>query len=156
MSVNSALDKLENIIAGAWRIPMTKGKCAISTEEVQNLIDDIRLALPKEIKQAKIIVEDRNNILSNARQEARNMLSSAQRQSEYMVSKEYVVEKAKKLATKILSNAKQKTTEMRQQTNIYVENLVDSLDRVITTTAKNFRGSANEIRAIIKKGHSKK
>ena len=71
MSVNDALDEIEKIIASAWRIPMTKGKCAVSVEELQILIDDVRLSLPKEIKQAKIIVENRNDILSDARQEIR-------------------------------------------------------------------------------------
>ncbi len=151
MTVNISLDKLENIIAGAWRIPMTKGKCAVATQEVQDLIDDIRLALPKEIKQAKIIVEDRNSILTDARQEAKNIINTAQKKAKYIISETNIVKQSKKASIKMLLEAKQKTSGMRQQTNQYIEELIENLEKVITTTAKDFKKSASEIRQIIKK-----
>ena len=155
MDVNSLLDKLENIIAGAWRIPMTKGKCAVSVVDIQNLIDDIRLALPKEIKQAKVIVEDRNNILSDARQEAKNIVGNAQKQANYMVSETYIVKHSKRTASKILLGARQKTSEMRQNTNEYIENIIDNLEKVLQTTLKEFRTTVKETKQVIKKNKNR-
>lgn len=155
MNVNSLLDKLENIIAGAWRIPMTKGKCAVSAQEIQNLIDDIRLALPKEIKQAKIIVEDRNNILNDARQEAKNIIGSAQKQARYIISETHIVKQSKRTATKMLLEAKHKTNDMRQNTNEYVESLIDNLEKALQLTLKNFRTTVRETKQVIKKSKPK-
>ena len=155
MNVNNLLDKLENIIAGAWRIPMTKGKCAISAQEIQNLIDDIRLALPKEIKQAKIIVEDRNNILNDARQEAKNMLTNARKQANYMISETNVFRESKRIASKMLLEAKHKTNDMRQNTNEYVESLIDNLEKALQLTLKNFRTTVRETKQVIKKSKPK-
>ncbi len=151
MSVNDALDEIEKIIASAWRIPMTKGKCAVSVEELQILIDDVRLALPKEIKQAKIIVENRNDILSDARQEAKNIINNAKKHAQYMMDETTIVKLAKRKASSLISSAKYKTNEMRQKTNTYVEELITNLDRVISLTSKNFKNSANDIKEIIKK-----
>lgn len=155
MNVNSLLDKLENIIAGAWRIPMTKGKCAVSAQEIQNLIDDIRLALPKEIKQAKIIVEDRNNILNDARQEAKNMVANARKQANYMISETNVFRESKRIASKMLLEAKHKTNDMRQNTNEYVESLIDNLEKALQLTLKNFRTTVRETKQVIKKSKPK-
>ena len=155
MNVNSLLDKLENIIAGAWRIPMTKGKCAVSAQEIQNLIDDIRLALPKEIKQAKIIVEDRNNILNDARQEAKNIIGSAQKQARYIISETHIVKQSKRTATKMLLEAKHKTNDMRQNKNEYVESLIDNLEKALQLTLKNFRTTVRETKQVIKKSKPK-
>lgn len=155
MNVNSLLDKLEDIIAGAWRIPMTKGKCAVSAQEIQNLIDDIRLALPKEIKQAKIIVEDRNNILADARQEAKNMMSNARKQANYMISETNVFRESKRIASKMLLEAKHKTNDMRQNTNEYVESLIDNLEKALQLTLKNFRTTVKETKQVIKKSKPK-
>ncbi len=155
MNINSLLDKLENIIAGAWRIPMTKGKCAVSAQEIQNLIDDIRLALPKEIKQAKIIVEDRNNILNDARQEAKNIVASAQKQAKYIISETYIVKQSKRTASKMLLEAKHKTNDMRQNTNDYVESLIDNLEKALQLTLKNFRTTVRETKQVIKKNKPK-
>ena len=155
MTVNSLLDKIENIIAGAWRIPMTKGKCAVSAQEIQNLIDDIRIALPKEIKQAKIIVEDRNNILTDARQEAKNIINNAQKQARYIVSETHIVKQSKKTASKMLTEARHKTNNMRQYTNEYIENVIDNLEKVLQTTLKNFRTNVKETKQVIKKSNNK-
>lgn len=151
MAVNGSLDKLEKIISGAWRIPLTKGKFAVSAEKLQNLIDDIRLELPKEIKEAKIVMETRNSILENARQEAKNIVKTAKNRAQYLVSETNVVKQSKKTAFNIMLEAKQRTNQMHQQTNAYVEELIGNLERIISETAKNFKASANEIRHILKK-----
>ena len=151
MSVNNFLDELENLIAGAWRIPMTKGRCAIPTKEVQNLIDDIRLALPKEIKESKIIIETRNNILQDAKEEAKNIVANAKKRANYEISETNIVKQSRKTANEIISNARFKTKDMLKKTNSYVENLLDELEKVINATSKSFKVSSNEIRKIIKK-----
>ncbi len=151
MAVSNLLDELENIIAGAWRIPMTKGRCAIPTKEVQNLIDDIRLALPKEIKEAKIIIETRNNILQDARKEAQNIVANAKKRANHEISETNIVKQSKKAAKEIILEARVKTKEMYNKTNSYVENLISKLEEAINTTTKNFKVSANEIKQITKK-----
>ena len=151
MAVNGSLDKLEKIISGAWKIPLTKGKSAVSTEKLQNLIDDIRLELPTEIKDAKIVMETRNSILENARQEAKNIVKTAKTRAQYLISETNIVKQSKKTALNIMVEAKQRTAQMHRQTNAYVEELIDNLEKVINETAKNFKISANEIRQIIKK-----
>lgn len=150
MSVNENLDKLENLIAESWKIPIFKGKSAISTKEAQELIDDIRYELPKEIKQSKIIVEDRNNILKNAREDAKNIVNNAKKYAQSLILETNILKEAKKQAAEILKTVNQKTADIRKKTNIYVENVIKNLEKLITTTAKSVKNSSNEIRDIIK------
>ena len=151
MAVNGSLDKLEKMISGAWRIPLTKGMIEKIIEKLQNLIDDIRLELPTEIKDAKIVMETRNSILENARQEAKNIVKTAKTRAQYLISETNIVKQSKKTALNIMVEAKQRTNQMHQQTNAYVEELINNLEKVINETAKNFKISAAEIRQIIKK-----
>lgn len=155
MSVNEKLDKLENLVAESWRIPIMRGKSAISTKEAQNLIDDIRLALPSEIKQSKIIVEDRNNILQTAREEAKNIVRTAKKHAQNIISETAIIKEAKKQAATMLLQAQQKTAEMHQKTNAYVENIIENLEKLVNTTARNVRTSSNEIKQIIKRNTHK-
>ncbi len=155
MSVNEKLDKLENLVAESWRIPIMRGKSAISTKEAQNLIDDIRLALPTEIKQSKIIVEDRNNILQTAREEAKNIVRTAKKHAQNIISETAIIKEAKKQAATMLLQAQQKTAEMHQKTNAYVENIIENLEKLVNTTARNVRTSSNEIKQIIKRNTHK-
>ncbi len=151
MSVKTTLDEIEEILSSAWRIPMTNGKCAVSTEEIRILIDEIRVALPKELKQSKLIVEDRNNILLDAKQNAKNIVENAKKQAQHLVEEESILKEAKKQAAKILMTAKIQASELRKKTNKYMMDLLTKVELELTKNSQNFKNSFSEIKNIIKK-----
>ena len=55
----------------------------------------------------------------------------------------------------MLLQAQQKTAEMHQKTNAYVENIIENLEKLVNTTARNVRTSSNEIKQIIKRNTHK-
>ena len=68
--VEELLDMLFEMIDEAKNAPLSSDKCVIERDRALDLIDDIRLNIPSEIKQARAVVADRNEILSMAKQEA--------------------------------------------------------------------------------------
>ncbi len=156
MTVNDILDTLEHLIDCAWRIPMTNGKCAISTDEIQNLVNDIRLTLPKEIKQSKMIVEDRKDILSDAKLEAKNIISDAEKRANKMISENEITKQAQQKASQIISQARTQSKELRKMTNEYVENLLNNMENVISNSAQNLKNAHVEIKKIIKSNNNLK
>lgn len=70
MNIEEILDMLDELLDRAWNLPLSGGRCVIDAEKVREMVDDIRLNLPDEIKQAKAIVKDRTEILSSAKSEA--------------------------------------------------------------------------------------
>ena len=155
MTVNDILDTLEDLIDCAWKIPMTNGKCAVSTDEIQNLIDDMRLALPKEIKQSKMIVKDRADILSDAKKEAKNIVDEAKKRAGILVSDSEITKQAQQQAIQTLAQARTQAKELRETANKYVENMLESIENIILTSAQNFKNSHAQIKKIIKSNNSK-
>ncbi len=151
MNIRTILDEIEEILARAWRLPLTNGKCIVATEAILELINEIRLALPKEIKQSKMIVEDRNNILLDAKQSAKAIVDSAKNQAQHMLNEEEIVKQAKKQASKILMNAKIQASELRKKTNKYVMSLLSKFENELSKNSQNFKNSYNEIKSIIDK-----
>ena len=70
MNIDDILDAMDEMLDRAWNLPLTGGRCVVDAEKVRDLIDDIRLNMPAEIKQAKQIVADRADIISVAKKEA--------------------------------------------------------------------------------------
>ena len=155
MTINDILDTLEDLIDCAWKIPMTNGKCAVSADEIQNLIDNIRLALPKEIKQSKMIVKDRKDILSDAKKEAENIISDAQKRAKTLVSDSEITKQAQQQAIQTLSQARTQAKELRETANKYVENMLSSIENIILNSAQSFKNSHAEIKKIIKSNNSR-
>lgn len=151
MSIRTILDEIEEILARAWRLPLTNGKCIVATEAILELINEIRLALPKEIKQSKMIVEDRNNILLDAKQNAKAIVDSAKSQAQHMMNEEEIIKQAKKQASKILMNSKIQASELRKKTNKYVMSLLSKVENELSKNSQNFKNSYAEIKSIIEK-----
>ena len=62
MAVRDTLNKVENLVASAWHLPLT-GKATIDEEKLVQLVDELRDGLPQELEQAENIIRERDNIL---------------------------------------------------------------------------------------------
>ena len=78
------LEDLEDVLDDATSMPMTK-KSLVDVDKIKTIIEDIRLNTPQETKQAKAIVDSRNNILDEAKKEAAKIISEAQAQARELV-----------------------------------------------------------------------
>ena len=70
MTVLDLLDELEDIVDTAPNVPLT-GKIMVESSEVLEIVDDIRKALPEDVKQAKWLKDEKERILAEAKEEAR-------------------------------------------------------------------------------------
>ena len=93
---------------------MSNGKCIVDREKIKDIIQDMRLNMPSEIRQAKAIVADRNDILANARKEAQDITDKAQEKAEKMACEEEIVKIANQKAAALIHNTTLKTKEIRQ------------------------------------------
>ena len=66
MNIDEILNMIDDMLEEAWSLPFSGGRCVVDAQKVKECIEDIRLNLPGEIKQAKMIVADRNDIIKSA------------------------------------------------------------------------------------------
>lgn len=124
MSIDELLDQLDEMIDKSWGLP--GGRCFIDTEKARETIDDIRLNLPKEIRQAKAIVADRTEILKSAKAEAAGIVKSASEKAKMLVSQDEIVKTAQEKANEILTEATQKSKDMKVAAADFVERMLKS------------------------------
>ena len=56
MSIEEILDQLDELIDRAWSLPLTGGRCVVDADKVRELLDDVRLNMPTEIRQAQSLL----------------------------------------------------------------------------------------------------
>ena len=78
MNIEEILNEIDDMLEEAWSLPFSNGKCVVDAQRVKDYIEDIRLNLPGEIKQAKLIVTDRSDIISSAERQAEATLRKAE------------------------------------------------------------------------------
>ena len=115
------LEDLEDVLDDATSMPMTK-KSLVDVDKIKTIIEDIRLNTPQETKQAKAIVDSRNNILDEAKKEAAKIISEAQAQNAQKEATEIIakahsegeayVKQAQNQASELLGKATTQANEM--------------------------------------------
>ncbi|MEG1873017.1 MAG: ATPase [Ruthenibacterium sp.] len=124
MNIDELLDIMDETLEQATSVPFTGGKRMVDIEKVRDLIDDIRLNMPGEIRQAKAIVQDRGDIISTANKEAEAIVKRAEDRARALVSQEEIVKAAAAEARDIKANAQGLARETRSKMTDYCENLL--------------------------------
>ena len=112
--IEEILTTLYEMVQDAWSLPLGADKCVLERDKVLDLLDEISNQLPGELKQAKTIVESRNEVITNAKREAENILKQAEQRARQMISHEEVYLQAQKEADDLMKNAQAKIKELRQ------------------------------------------
>ena len=109
MSIEEILDQLDELIDRSWSLPLTGGRCVVDADKVRELLDDVRLNMPTEIRQAQSIVADRTEIINNAKKEAETIIARAEKRAAALVDQEEIVRQSKNKAAEIAQQAQQVT-----------------------------------------------
>lgn len=139
-TIEDIITALYEMVQNAWSLPLGAEKCVLERDKVLDLLDEISNQLPGELKQAKTIVESRNEVITNAKREAESILKQAEQRAQQMMSQEEVYTAAQAEAEQMIKNAQQKIKELKQASNAYVD---DALRR----TEDSIAGALNEIKA---------
>jgi cell division septum initiation protein DivIVA len=146
MNVDDMVDLLDDMFEDAVKMPLTGGKCLIDSQKARDLIDDIRMNLPQEIRQAKAIVADRQEIIQIAKQEAEDIIRVAEERAKSIVNKDELVIQAQNRANDILSQAHQKSREVRQAANDFADEILRNAEEVLVRSATEVKQTRTSLR----------
>jgi hypothetical protein len=118
---------------------------------VLGLLDEIKGTLPQEIKQARNIVTERNNVLASAQREAEIIKRNAEEMGRRLVSEQEVLTVATKKANDKLAEAETRAREVRRATNEYVDNALKRTEDAMAQALNEVRQSRSEFRQAIAK-----
>jgi cell division septum initiation protein DivIVA len=147
-SVEDVLSTLYEMIQDAWALPLGADKCVVERDKVLDLLDEISNQLPGELKQAKTIVESRNEVITNAKREAENIRRQAEQRAKQMISQEEIYLQAKAQSAEMIKNAQDKIKELRQVTNDYVDDALKRTEDAITEALGEVKESRSRFRAL--------
>lgn len=105
-------------------LPFSGSKRMVDIDKMRDIIDEVRLNMPTEIRQAKAIVNDRADIIASAKREAEAIVKKAEDRARVLVGEEQIVRAAQQRAAEILSSAQSQSREMRTTVTDYCENML--------------------------------
>jgi hypothetical protein len=127
MDVLVLIDKLDDLIHNAKTVPLTD-TVRIEREEIYDILDQMRASIPEEIKQARWIVKERQDILAEAKRECERLLQEARDKAEEIASEQEVVRIAHEQADQILGSAEDRGREVRGGAEEYADEIFGTLE----------------------------
>ncbi len=131
MAVDKYLDEIDDVLEEAWSLPLSGGKRMVDIDRIRNLIDEIRLHLPEEIKDAKAVVQDREEILADAKAQAEDIVKKAEERARVLVSEEEIYKNAQAKATEILNETRQKSKAAERAALEFTESVLNKSENAV-------------------------
>ncbi|MDR2909433.1 MAG: ATPase [Oscillospiraceae bacterium] len=146
MNIEEVLDLLDELLDKAWSFPLSGGRCVVDADRVREYIDDIRINLPGEVRQAKAIVRDRAEIIDTAHKEADAVIRKAEERAKTILAKEEIVTKAREKASEIISQTQMQAREMRSAAQTFSDDVLRSAEEVMQKSLSELRATRQAIR----------
>ena len=137
MTLDELLEQFDEVLDSGIKIPGRK--TVVDIERLRAVVDDIRLNIPSEIKQARGIVADRAEIISTAKREADGIIRNAEENAKAIVSQEAIVKMANEKAAEIIANAQAKSRDMRKAAQDFVDDIRRRADDGLTANLAEVR-----------------
>ncbi len=146
MNIYTLLDEMDKLLDDALNIPFTGGKSVIDTESARTILDDLRNTVPQEVRQAKVITADMNQILADARRDGNEIINKAREQAEKLINETQIVKQSQERAKEILKQAQEQSNDIKKSTKIYVENFVKDVDKQLASFSSDFHKVAQNLK----------
>ena len=119
----------------------------LDVEQIRDYLDEVRAALPGELRQAQQIVNDRAQIVDSANAQAQAIVKKAEERARILVSDAEIVKAAQQRASEITSAAQTEARTLRQTVTDYCENMLRTTEDTMVENAaqvKNIRASLRQ------------
>ena len=142
MDILQLIDRLEELFNESKAIPLTRN-VMVDEDRMLDIIDQMRIAIPEEVKKAQQLLGQRDRVLAQAQEEANRTLELARQKADQMVAKDMIAQEAQRRADQILTQARTEAEGTRADADDYVINsltqLQEELERIANQVNNGIR-----------------
>jgi len=156
------IDRLEELVGEARKLPVGGG-LVLSRQRLLDLIDRMRVAVPKEVYDAREVIEKRDEVLADATAEASRIIARAKEEVEERLKETEVVKAAEERARQILAQGQERLLELSREAEAQAAGRLDDAqeaareqmreaDVYALQTLRKLETELNEFSATVRRG----
>jgi cell division septum initiation protein DivIVA len=144
MDLAARLEQLDELVREAKSMPLSSS-VLVNRDEFLELIAEMKEGLPEEIKRARWIVRDREELLTKARQDGEQIVKQAHEEQLRMARKEEIVARATTEADRVVADAEERARVMRSEAEDYVDAKLAQFENSIRKILEASRASTKSL-----------
>lgn len=130
------LDQIEDILDASKSVPFSN-KISVEKERVYDVMNEIRLNLPNEIRTAQRIIEDHDKIIADARSKAVSILKEAEEEAKLLTNDHEIFRRAAEQATETIEETKRNARDMRLNAMDYADEILEKTENMVREAMEN-------------------
>lgn len=144
MEIFTLLETIEEMLENCKSIPFSN-KGVVDKEEMLEIIKEIRLKLPEELKQAKWVKEERQRILVEAQKEADDIVKEAENRIISMIDEHEITRKAYEQKAEIIETANEMSREISKGTKDYADSILQNIEIALENALETIQNNRREL-----------
>ena len=155
VTLDQIFDDLYNLISEANRIPLTD-KIIVEESDLSAILDDLKEAIPKEVKRASEVLTESQKIMSSAKEEAaatvekanleaEHIITAAKEEADRLVRQEEIVRQAEMLSKDIKTSAQRYEDEVKQGADQYADDMLGYLGNSLQSALRAIEDNRNSV-----------
>ena len=140
---------LYDMVQDARAMPLAADKCILERDKVLDMLDEVIAQLPVELKQARTIVESRNELIGQARREAESIIRKAQEEASAKVSEEAIYLEAKRQCQEMVLQTQARMAEVRKASNDYMDDALRRTEEAIALSLEDVKDTRAKFMALV-------
>ena len=148
-NIEDIISALYDMIQDARSVPLAADKCIVERDKVLDMLDEIIAQMPVELKQARTIVESRNELVSQARREAETLVRQAQEQSQKMIAEDAIYQETKRQCQEMVDKTQIRMADLRKASNDYMDDALRRTEEAIALSLEDVRDTRSKFKALI-------
>ena len=148
-NMEDIISALYDMIQDARAVPLAADKCIVERDKVLDMLDEIIAQMPVELKQARTIVESRNELIAQARREAELMVRQASEKAEKMVTEEAIYQETKRQCQEMVDKTQARMADLRKVSNDYMDDALRRTEEAIALSLDDVRDTRAKFKALI-------
>lgn len=145
MDLIERIDELQVLIEEAKSVPLSSS-AVVNREEILELLAQLKEEVPDEIRQARWMSRDRDELLARARKEAERLIAEAQGQRDRLLSRTEIVHAAQRDAERIIDEAKESAARIRLEAEDYVDQKLAAFEILLNKTLATVSRGREQLR----------
>lgn len=150
MDILHLVDRLEALLNEGRHPPLVKG-VLLNEQRLWDIIDQMRIAIPEEVKRAKRINQERDRIVAQAHEESERILEQARKRADDMISEHELAQAAENRASSFVERAEQEADLVKADADEYIMQVLSDLDINLTKTLSIVRNGLGKLQIERKK-----
>jgi hypothetical protein len=133
VDVEAHLEQLEALVAEARPMPLSN-LVMVHRGDIEAAVEDLRAALPEELREARWVLRERADVLATAAREAEQIRAEAEADAQRLRSDTEIVRTARREAERIVADAKEEAHSLQRDAENYVEGRLAAFESVLQRT----------------------